>query len=400
MSRSNAIDVKCAAGRSSHFPLHPSRTRPGMYDSYATGPYVSPSGFALSQRPFVWIRSRISPEASAVTPGHGLRYLPLGSCSTGKFPHGASAVTILLGADHARVADVDHVRALDVEPDPEAGEEDRRPQQHPDGPARRTRRAAVPDADPRPAQHHPDQQRIEERHRREDVAVIEEPQRRRRRQEEEQVEIAERERAAPVAEPEQEDGAERSPDPRVVDRRPAERARRSARHSPGDLRPRPRLTHRTRRILHRALGDLAGGAPPDLDRPVARLPVVGDLVAPALVRVAREPVLDLRVALEDLERRLLVQERARPGGNERRLDEMPFAVEHGAGRRRRRRGERRRGERGDGKRSEGDGEETPHARQATYDFARRNDQSLFPTKLSGVTMMIATACARSLPRPP
>ena len=35
-----------------------------MYDSYATGPYVSPSGFALSQRPFVWIQSRVSPDAS------------------------------------------------------------------------------------------------------------------------------------------------------------------------------------------------------------------------------------------------------------------------------------------------------------------------------------------------
>ena len=31
-----------------------------MYASYATGPYVSPCGFARSQRPFVWMRSRIS----------------------------------------------------------------------------------------------------------------------------------------------------------------------------------------------------------------------------------------------------------------------------------------------------------------------------------------------------
>ena len=46
--------------------------------------------------------------------------------STGKLPHGACAVDDPLGADHARVADVDHVRALDVEPDPEAGQEDRR----------------------------------------------------------------------------------------------------------------------------------------------------------------------------------------------------------------------------------------------------------------------------------
>jgi len=29
------------------------------------GPYVSPRGFEDSQRPFSWIRSRISPSASA-----------------------------------------------------------------------------------------------------------------------------------------------------------------------------------------------------------------------------------------------------------------------------------------------------------------------------------------------
>ena len=58
-----------------------------MYDSYATGPYVSPSGFALSQRPLVWTQLRISPDASA-----GPHGLPV--CSTGKFPHGASPFTI------------------------------------------------------------------------------------------------------------------------------------------------------------------------------------------------------------------------------------------------------------------------------------------------------------------
>jgi hypothetical protein len=64
-----------------------------MYDSYATGPYVSPSGLALSQRPFVWIQSRVSPEAS---PGpHALSYLPFWPVfSTGKFPPGACPFTI------------------------------------------------------------------------------------------------------------------------------------------------------------------------------------------------------------------------------------------------------------------------------------------------------------------
>src|SRR5581483_1728553 len=55
-----------------------------------------------------------------------------------------------LRADHAGVADVDHVRALDVEADAEAGEEDRRADQHPDRPARRARRPAVPRPDPDP----------------------------------------------------------------------------------------------------------------------------------------------------------------------------------------------------------------------------------------------------------
>src|SRR5205823_11003868 len=71
-----------------------------------------------------------------------------------------------LAADHARVADVDHVGLLDVEPDAEAGEEDRRAEQDPDGPAWRARRAPVREADPDPAHHDPDEQRVEERHRR------------------------------------------------------------------------------------------------------------------------------------------------------------------------------------------------------------------------------------------
>ena len=87
-----------------------------MYASYATGPYVSPCGFADSQRPFVWMRSRISPELSAGP--HAWR-LP----STGKLPHGAWPLHDALRADHAGVADVDDIRRLDVEADAETGEE-------------------------------------------------------------------------------------------------------------------------------------------------------------------------------------------------------------------------------------------------------------------------------------
>ena len=52
-----------------------------MYASYATGPYVSPCGFADSQRPLVWIRSRISPSASAGPQA-------LSEPSIGKWPYG------------------------------------------------------------------------------------------------------------------------------------------------------------------------------------------------------------------------------------------------------------------------------------------------------------------------
>jgi len=96
-----------------------------------------------------------------------------------------------LGADHARIADVDDVRALDVEPDPETGEEDRRAEQRPDGPDGRAGRATVREPDPEAAHHDPDEQRVEERYGREDVAVVEEPERRGRREEEEEVEVAE-----------------------------------------------------------------------------------------------------------------------------------------------------------------------------------------------------------------
>jgi hypothetical protein len=55
-----------------------------MYASYATGPYVSPCGFADSQRPFVWIRSRISPESSAGP--HAFRLSSMGKCPQGASP--------------------------------------------------------------------------------------------------------------------------------------------------------------------------------------------------------------------------------------------------------------------------------------------------------------------------
>ena len=57
-----------------------------MYD---IGPYVSPFGFADSQRPFVWIRSRTSPSRSASAPGQFGR-----EPSTGKWPYGDWPLTM------------------------------------------------------------------------------------------------------------------------------------------------------------------------------------------------------------------------------------------------------------------------------------------------------------------
>jgi hypothetical protein len=55
-----------------------------MYAAYETGPYVSPNSFDASQRPFSWIRSRISPSWSAGP--HALRSPCLGKCFYGACP--------------------------------------------------------------------------------------------------------------------------------------------------------------------------------------------------------------------------------------------------------------------------------------------------------------------------
>src|SRR5918912_1599393 len=54
------------------------------------------------------------------------------------------AVGDALGSDYARVADVDHVRRLHVQADPEARAETRRPAQQPDGQSRRGGGAETP----------------------------------------------------------------------------------------------------------------------------------------------------------------------------------------------------------------------------------------------------------------
>ena len=212
-------------------------------------------------------------------------------------PVGALPVRDPVGADHARVADVDHVRRANVQADPEAGEEDRRRGEHPDRPHGGAARRAVRPRDPDAAREQPDERRIGERHRREDVAVVEEPERDREREQHEQVDVAQRERPPPVDEPEQEERAEGEPDPGAVDLRAAERARVAARHLPRDLRAGPGLGDRAGRVVDLAGRDLAGLARPDVHRPDAlRERRVGDRVR----RIALQPVGDLRVGEEEL----------------------------------------------------------------------------------------------------
>src|SRR5439155_22619547 len=73
----------------------------------------------------------------------GLQALLDGKVTVGRLSGGDP-----LRADYSRVADVDHVRILDVESDPETGEEDRGREQHPVRPhnsaAHRPSRAADP----------------------------------------------------------------------------------------------------------------------------------------------------------------------------------------------------------------------------------------------------------------
>ncbi len=343
---------------------------------------MSPSGFADSQRPFAWMRSRISPELSA---GPACLEVVLHrEVAPGRLP-----VHDSLGSDHAGVADVDHVRGFDVEPDAKAGEEHGRGEQHPRRPEGTPTRRAPGRPDPRAAQHDPREQRIEERYRREDVSMVEEPQRGGRREAEQEIEVPQRERPPEVREPENEDGAEDPPDPRVIDRRAAEGTRVAAPHLPGDLGAGPRLEHGGGGVVDAALRDLARVQPPDLDRPASVLRRVGLLVRTATGRVPGEPRGHLRIRLEDAQHPRLREAGARRERDERRLDEATPAVEDGSGRdgrrgRGRARGRRRGRRRGRLRRGGG-------ASPATGYVPLRNDQSLLPTKFSGVTRTTAIA---------
>ena len=113
-SRSNAIDVKCEAGRSSHFPLQPKkRVARGCRRCTTSARRCRRSG----SRP----RSGRSSGSAGGSrrrgrPGRTPSALP----SIGKFPYGDWPCDDPLGADRPGEADVDHVRVADVQPDLEA----------------------------------------------------------------------------------------------------------------------------------------------------------------------------------------------------------------------------------------------------------------------------------------
>ena len=155
-----------------------------------------------------------------------------------------------LGADHARIADVDHVGVGDVQRDAKAEQEhhaERKPGWR-DQQAWRCRGfgprlPAMPD--PRQRQHareQIDERRIDKRRGGIDVRVVEEGQRHREGQQHEQVEVQQTPGFAPVEERHEEQEAHRDPDVQRV-HVPAKSARIAARHRPGDLKAGPLFEH-------------------------------------------------------------------------------------------------------------------------------------------------------------
>ena len=214
----------------------------------------------------------------------------------------------------------------------------------------------------------------------------------------EQVEVPQRERPPPVDEPDQEDGAEREPDPGAVDLRAAERARVPARHPPRDLRAGPGgedgAASRRRPCPPRSRPP----CPTRLHRPAAVLRVVRLLVRGPLAGSASSQSATFAVRREERERPLLREARRVAVGTNGVWTRRPFPLKTGAvgvpaaaavaaGTSANATARTAIGRRG-----------TAEARPQRY-AGRRNDQSLFPRKFSGVTRTIAIAWAMSLPTP-
>ena len=196
-----------------------------------------------------------------------------------------------------------------------------------------------------------------------------------------------RTKPAPVDETDEEDQAQRDPGPPGVEHLAAERADAPSRHLPRDLRAGPRLRHLAVAVVDLAERDLAGAPRPDVNRPTPGGPVERG-VGRGIGRIAVEPVGHLRLCEESSHDDPLGQARAVRRG-ERLTDGIPGST-GGKG-----------GDGGRGVGGTGGGGEQKCERERAHppDHRRRNDQSLLPTKLSGVTNTIAIACAGSAPSP-
>ena len=163
----------------------------------------------------------------------------------------------LAGADDARVADVDDVRVGDVEPDPEADEKDDPDGEPVPGHEQPQRLVRSPPAAREQEQAHEqvEEERVHERDGHPEIRVVEEGDRDREPEQHEQIEVQQGGPSPPGDEREHEEEAQREPHVQGVDPLP-ERPRIPARHRPCDLEARPRLGHRSRRVVDVDLGDL------------------------------------------------------------------------------------------------------------------------------------------------
>ena len=169
------------------------------------------------------------------------------------------AVDDALGADHACVADIDHVGVGHVQGDAKADQEDepqRQPGRGKQQPQRARPLAPVPGARREHAQQQVDEWRVHERHRFVDLRVVEEGERDRQREQHEQVQVQQPEGPAEVEERREEQQAQRQPDVQGVDVAP-EGALVATRHRPGNLKAGPLFEHPSRYVVDRDLRDLA-----------------------------------------------------------------------------------------------------------------------------------------------
>ena len=203
-----------------------------------------------------------------------------------------------------------------------------------------------------------------------------------------------------VRQPEEEDRRQRPPDPASLIFRPNDPFV-AAGHRPGDLGAGPGLGHAAGRVVDLGEHDLAGVLAVDqtltVQTRLSRRRRSPGRVRPSC-RVAGDPVGDLRDRRERARSRVLVSCGSARRRDERRLDEATLLVVDAARSARPRRGAGGTSERARRPRtSDAPAATRPTARHACVTC--RNDQSLFPRKLSGVTSTIATACAGTLGSP-